>query len=64
MMSSSTPEPRTLGQLKASGYALKSIREEMRANLIAAMRKGDRLFPGIVAPWRSGLRGYARHARK
>src|SRR5215217_6684045 len=48
MMSSSMPEPRTLGQLTASGYTLKSIREEMRANLIAAMRKGDRLFPGIV----------------
>jgi magnesium chelatase subunit I len=48
MMSSSVPEPRTLGQLTASGYTLKSIREEMRANLIAAMRKGDRLFPGIV----------------
>ena len=48
MTSSSIPEPRTLGQLTASGYTLKSIREEMRANLIAAMRKGDRLFPGIV----------------
>jgi magnesium chelatase subunit I len=48
MMSSSIPEPRTLGQLTASGYTLKSIREEMRENLIAAMRKGDRLFPGIV----------------
>ncbi len=48
MMSSSVPEPRTLGQLTTSGYTLTSIREEMRANLIAAMRKGDRLFPGIV----------------
>ena len=48
MANAPVPEPRTLGQLTASGYTSKSIREEMRDNLIAAMRKGDRLFPGIV----------------
>ena len=37
----------TLGELRASGYSPKSIREEMRANLIAKMRSGADLFPGI-----------------
>jgi magnesium chelatase subunit I len=37
----------TLGELRSSGYAPKSIREEMRANLIAKMRSGAGLFPGI-----------------
>jgi magnesium chelatase subunit I len=40
--------PATLGELRESGYVPRSIREEMRANLIAAMRRGDDLFPGIV----------------
>ena len=37
----------TLGELRASGYTPKSIREEMRENLIAKMRSGAGLFPGI-----------------
>jgi magnesium chelatase subunit I len=37
----------TLGELRASGYTPKSIREEMRENLIAIMRSGAALFPGI-----------------
>ncbi len=41
------PEARTLGQLTASGYTSRSIRDEMRANLIAAIRRGEDLFPGI-----------------
>jgi magnesium chelatase subunit I len=40
--------PATLGELRASGYRPRSIREEMRENLIARMRRGDQLFPGIV----------------
>ena len=40
--------PTTLGELRESGYQPKTIREEMRANLIARMRRGDDLFPGIV----------------
>ena len=48
---SSTPvtdRPATLGSLRASGYQPKTLREEMRANLIAKIRRGDRLFPGVV----------------
>ena len=40
--------PTTLGELRDSGYEPRSIREEMRANLIARIRRGDDLFPGIV----------------
>jgi len=40
--------PRTLGELRASGYHSQSVKDEMRANLIAKLRSGERLFPGIV----------------
>lgn len=38
----------TLGQLKASGYEYKSIKEEVRQNLIKKLRAGEETFPGIV----------------
>ncbi|MCA9851944.1 MAG: magnesium chelatase, partial [Dehalococcoidia bacterium] len=40
--------PATLGQLKASGYEVRPVREEMRRNLIEKIRSGDEVFPGIV----------------
>jgi magnesium chelatase subunit I len=45
--------PGTFGALKASGYRPRPVREELRANLIAAIRSGGRLFPGIVGYERS-----------
>jgi len=39
--------PRTLGELKASGYQLLPVREELRKNLIAKLRSGEELFPGV-----------------
>ncbi len=39
---------KTLGQLKASGYQYKSIKEEVRQNLIKKLRAGEATFPGIV----------------
>jgi magnesium chelatase subunit I len=36
-----------VGELKASGYQVLPVREELRKNLIAKMRAGDELFPGI-----------------
>ena len=42
------PAIETLGQLIESGYKSKSVREELRSNLIAKLRKGDQLFPGVV----------------
>lgn len=43
----SATRPATLGDLRAAGYAPRSIRDEMRANLAAALRDGRDLFPGI-----------------
>lgn len=39
---------RTLGELKKSGYARRSVKDEMRANLISKLRSGEKLFPGII----------------
>lgn len=38
----------TLGALKAAGYTSKSIKEELRDNLIAHLRKGTSVFKGII----------------
>ncbi len=43
----SEARPRTLGELKESGYKLCSVKEEMRRNLIARIREGRPLFDGI-----------------
>ena len=40
--------PSTLGQLKASGYRPRSVKEELRANVLARLRAGQPLFPGII----------------
>jgi len=40
--------PSTLGELKASGHKSIPVRDELRKNLIAKLRSGDELFPGIV----------------
>jgi magnesium chelatase subunit I len=42
------PALRTLGELRASGYRPRSVREELRANLLLRLRAGTPLFPGIV----------------
>ncbi len=39
---------RTVGELRASGYQPKSVKHELRDNLIARLRKGEAIFPGIV----------------
>jgi len=49
-MTSSTSIPteaRTVGQLRASGYKVVPIREELRRNLIQKIRAGESAFPGI-----------------
>ncbi len=40
--------PATLRDLRASGWASKPVKVELRDNLIRALRSGDTLFPGIV----------------
>ncbi len=37
----------TLGQLKAAGYKSKTIKEELRANLIEKLKKKESAFTGI-----------------
>ena len=41
-------KPRTLGELKTSGYETRSVKDEMRANLIRKIRAGEKIFSGIV----------------
>ena len=40
--------PRTLGELRAAGHQYRSVKEELRENLLARMRSGEPRFPGIV----------------
>jgi len=40
--------PATIGELKASGYRPKSVKQEIRDNLIAKLRAGEEIFPGII----------------
>ena len=40
--------PSTLGELRASGIKTRSIKDELRENLIAKLRAKEPLFPGIV----------------
>jgi magnesium chelatase subunit I len=40
--------PRTVGELRASGWQRKSVKQELRDNLVARLRRADRIFPGIV----------------
>src|SRR4051795_1212577 len=42
------PRPATLGQLKETGYQPSSVKDELRHNLIAKLKEGRELFPGIV----------------
>ncbi|RMF35194.1 MAG: magnesium chelatase, partial [Chlorobiota bacterium] len=42
------PSIATVGELKAYGYYPRPVKEEIRSNLIAKIRKRERLFPGII----------------
>lgn len=39
---------KTLGELKKSGYQPRSVKEELRSNLISRLQNGDVVFPGII----------------
>jgi len=41
-------KPMTLGDLKNSSYRSRSVKDEMRANLIRKLHHGETIFPGIV----------------
>ena len=40
--------PRTLGALRASGHEHRTVKDELRENLLAALRDGRDPFPGVV----------------
>lgn len=42
------PNPATVGQLKETGYRPRSVKDELRRNLIRKLRGGEELFPGII----------------
>jgi magnesium chelatase subunit I len=42
------PEPATLGQLRDVGYESRTVKQELRAGLLARLRGGESAFPGIV----------------
>ena len=44
---SDAPDIRTLGDLKASGYQPRPVRDEIRANLIDRIRSGKPAFEGV-----------------
>ncbi|HEX2059289.1 MAG TPA: AAA family ATPase [Thermoanaerobaculia bacterium] len=37
----------TLGELRASGYRVRPVKDEMRENLLATLARGEKTFPGI-----------------
>jgi magnesium chelatase subunit I len=41
-------KPTTIRELRDSGYAPRSVKQELRDNLIARLRRGESLFSGIV----------------
>src|SRR4029450_7655433 len=41
-------KPRTDGELRQTGYTPRSVKTEIRENLLRKLESGDRIFPGIV----------------
>ena len=42
------PKPATLRELRASGWQSKSVKRELHDNFLAALARGDDLYPGLV----------------
>ena len=42
------PRPTTLADLRASGWRPRTVKEELRANLLARLGAGAQVFPGVV----------------
>ncbi|MDH4144440.1 MAG: sigma 54-interacting transcriptional regulator [Acidimicrobiia bacterium] len=43
-----TSRPTTIGQLRASGWVSRSVKQELRENAIAKIRAGESLFPRVM----------------
>ncbi|MEM1423023.1 MAG: magnesium chelatase [Planctomycetota bacterium] len=48
MTTATETHPRTLADLRASGWRSRSVKAELRENMTAALARGDDLFPGIL----------------
>ncbi len=48
MTSSPAPRPSTVAELRASGWRSRSVKEELRANLLARLGEEAEVFPGVV----------------
>jgi magnesium chelatase subunit I len=42
------PRPVTLGELRSDGYRSRTVKEELRTNLLARLVSGEEIFPGVV----------------
>ncbi len=40
--------PRTIDELRKTGYKVFTVKEEIRKNLMSKLEKGETLFPGII----------------
>ena len=41
-------QARTIGELRQSEYPVLNVKDELRKNLVARIRSGEELFPGII----------------
>jgi magnesium chelatase subunit I len=48
MPTSAESLPKTLGELKQSGYKVLSVKDEIRKNLTLKLKNKEEIFPGIV----------------
>jgi magnesium chelatase subunit I len=48
MASAIATKPRTLAELRASGWISKSVKQEIHDNFLAKLQAGEELYPGIV----------------
>jgi magnesium chelatase subunit I len=46
--STTDARPATLAELRESGWRPRTVKEEIRENLVSALERGEELFPGIV----------------
>ncbi|MBZ0201838.1 MAG: magnesium chelatase [Ignavibacteria bacterium] len=47
-MAASENYPKTLGELKNSGYKVLSVKDEIRKNLVERLKNKEEIFPGII----------------
>ncbi len=45
---SSHPKPATLGQLRETPYRYRTVKQELRENLVRRLRAGEPVFPGVL----------------